>query len=257
MGAVGGAGAGVGRPAGSEGGRRVVILQPSYLPWLGYFDQLYKSDVFVLYDDVQYDKHGWRNRNRIKTPSGSHWLTVPVLTHGQGTPTNRDVRVDTRQPWARKHLQALCSNYGKAPAFGEVFELLEPVLSRPWTRLLDVNVAVLDALSAGLEIKREVLLSSELGIPGEKTERLIAICTALGADRYLTGDAARDYLDESQFAAENIRVEYHHYRHPVYAQLHGEFMPYLSVLDLLMNHGRASRELLVDRGAGEDKERSA
>jgi len=231
------------------GHKRVVVLQPSYLPWLGYFDQLYKSNVFVLYDDVQYDKHGWRNRNRIKTAKGPLWLTVPVLTHGQGLPTNRDARIDTRQSWARKHLHALRVNYAKAPAFGVVFDALEPVLRRPWTHLVDVNRAVLETLCRLLGLERPILLSSELDILGQKTERLIAICRALGADRYLTGDAASDYLDETQFAANGISVEYHHYRHPVYAQLHGEFVPYLSVVDLLMNHGRESLRLLVDRDA--------
>ena len=237
--------------------RRVVVLQPSYLPWLGYFDQLYRSDVFVLYDDVQYDKHGWRNRNRIKTPAGPQWLTVPVLTHGQGLLTNREVRIDARQPWGRRHLQALRANYAKAPAFGEVFERLEPVLSRCWTRLLDVNVAGLEALTEILGIKREIRLSSELGIPGRRTERLVAICRALGADRYLTGDAARDYVDEAQFAANGIRLEYHRYQHPVYPQFHGDFVPYLSVVDLLMNSGRASLQLLLDRDNHETEERSA
>lgn len=231
------------------GSKRVVVLQPSYLPWLGYFDQLYKSDVFVLYDDVQYDKHGWRNRNRIKSDKGPLWLTVPVLTHGQGLPTNREARIDTRQPWARKHLQALRVNYAKAPSFGEVFDRLEPLLGREWARLLDLNRAVLETLCALLGLDRPIKLSSELDVPGQKTERLVAICRALGADRYLTGDAASEYLDETQFAANGIRVEYHHYRHPVYAQLHGEFVPYLSVVDLLMNHGRESLRLLVDRDA--------
>jgi len=228
------------------GSKRIVILQPSYLPWLGYFDQLYKSDVFVLYDDVQYDKHGWRNRNRIKTDKGPLWLTVPVLTHGQGLPTNRDARIDTRRSWARKHLQALRVNYAKASAFEEVFDALEPVLGRPWTHLIDLNRAVLETLCRLLGLTRLILLSSELDVPGQKTERLIALCRALGAGRYLTGDAASDYLDETQFTAHGIRVEYHHYRHPAYAQLHGEFVPYLSVVDLLMNHGRGSLGVLID-----------
>jgi len=169
---------------------RVVILQPSYLPWLGYFDQLHKSDVFVLYDDVQYDKHGWRNRNRIKTPAGAQWLTVPVLTHGQGKPTNREIRIDDRQPWGRKHLQALRVNYAQAPAFAEVVERLEPVLLRSWERLFELNHALLEAVCDLLALRRDIRLSSQLGIPGAQTERLIAICRALGADRYLTGDAA-------------------------------------------------------------------
>ena len=228
---------------------RLVVLQPSYLPWLGYFDQMYKSDCFVLYDDVQYDKHGWRNRNRIKTAQGPLWLTVPVLTHGQGLPTNRDARIDARQPWARKHLQALRVNYTRAAAFPEVFDALAPVLEGPWTHLCELNRAVLDARGGLLGLSRRIRWSSELDIRGQKTERLINICRALGADRYLTGDAASDYLDETQFAAHGIGVEYHHYRHPVYAQLHGEFVPYLSVVDLLMNHGRESLRVLVDRDA--------
>jgi hypothetical protein len=225
---------------------RVVILQPSYLPWLGYFDQLYKSDVFILYDDVQYDKHGWRNRNRIKTPSGVQWLTIPVLTHGRGQPAIREIGIDNRQPWGRKHLHALRMNYAKAPAFADVFEKLAPVLEHPWERLVDVNVAVLEALCALLGLERDVRFSSHLGIGGEKTERLIAICRALGADRYLTGNAAKDYLEEQRFVEHGIALEYHHYHHPTYRQLYGPFVPYLSIVDLLMNHGPESLKLLVD-----------
>lgn len=228
---------------------RVVILQPSYLPWLGYFDQLYKSDVFVLYDDVQYDKHGWRNRNRIKTPQGAQWLTVPVLTHGRDRPTNRDVHIDRHQPWQRKHLQALRQHYGKAPAFPEVFPRLEGLLAQEWTNLFDLNAAALDVLGDLLGLKRDVRVSSQLGIPGEGTERLVAICKAVGGDTYLTGDAAKAYLEEGQLAQAGIRLEYHGYRHPVYRQLYGEYLPYLSVVDLLMNHGADSLEILVDRGA--------
>jgi hypothetical protein len=229
---------------------RVVILQPSYLPWLGYFDQLYKSDVFVLYDDVQYDKHGWRNRNRIKTPAGPQWLTVPVLTHGRGRPANRDIVIDSRQPWGRKHLEALRANYAKAPAFTEVLTMLEPVLGRSWERLVDVNVALLKALCGMLGLERDIRFSSQLGIAGDRTERLIGICRALGANRYLSGDAAKDYLDESRFVEHGIALEYHGYRHPTYPQLHGPFVPYLSVVDLLMNHGQASLKILVDHDPG-------
>jgi WbqC-like protein len=224
---------------------RVVVLQPSYLPWLGYFDQLHRSDVFVLYDDVQYDKHGWRNRNRIKTPAGAQWLTVPVLTHGQGRPANRAVRLDAREPWGRKHLAALRVNYAKAPAFDEVLGALAPVLEASWTHLLDVDRAVLEVLCGVLGLRREIRLSSELGVPGTRTERLVAICETLGATVYLSGDAAATYLDEGLFRARGIEVEYHRYRHPVYRQLHGPFVPYLSVVDLLMNHGSRSLAVLT------------
>ena len=227
---------------------RLVILQPSYLPWLGYFDQLDKSDVFVLYDDVQYDKHGWRNRNRIKTPRGPQWLTVPVLTHGQGKPTNREVRIKPEDPWPRKHLQALRTYYGKAPAFSEVFPRIEGWLSKDWEYLWELNLAGLHLFCDMLGFRRQVHLSSALGIGGEQTERLVRICQALGADSYLTGDAARSYVDEAAFASAGIRLEYHGYRHPTYPQLSGEFVSHLSIVDLLMHHGRRSLEILVDAG---------
>jgi len=230
---------------------RVVILQPSYLPWLGYFDQLCKSDIFVLYDDVQYDKHGWRNRNRIKTPQGFQWLTVPVLTHGLGKPTNREVRIKPGDPWQHKHVQALRSAYGKAAAFAEVFPQIEAWLSKDWEFLWELNLAGLRLLCDMLGLHREIRLSSELGIGGEKTERLVRICQALGADTYLTGDAAQSYVDEKEFASAGIRLEYHGYRHPTYTQLHGEFVSHLSIIDLLMNHGSRSLEILVDRSPWE------
>jgi hypothetical protein len=227
---------------------RVVILQPSYLPWLGYFDQMFKSDVFVVYDDVQFDKHGWRNRNRIKTPQGPQWLTVPVLTHSQGKPSNRDVRIPPGDPWRRKHLQALRTHYAKAPCFGAIFPRIEGLLARDWEYLWELDVAALEAVADLLGLRRAIHLSSSLGIDGEPTERLVGICRALGADAYLTGDAARDYLDEAAFASAGIRLEYHNYTHPTYAQLHGDFCSHLSIVDLLMNHGPRSLEILVDAG---------
>jgi hypothetical protein len=226
---------------------RLVILQPSYLPWLGYFDQLHRSDVFVLYDDVQYDKHGWRNRNRIKTPQGAQWLTVPVMTRGQGKPTNREVRIVPGDPWPRKHLQALRTYYAKAPAFDLVFPRIEVWLSRRWEFLWELDMAGLALICDLLGFQRDIRLSSTLGIDGGQTDRLIRICRAFGADTYLTGDAAKAYLDEEAFAKAGIRFEYHHYRHPTYAQLHGEFLSHLSIVDLLMNHGSKSLEILLDR----------
>ncbi len=148
-----------------------------------------------------------------------------------------------------KDLQALRLNYAKAPAFQEVFLRLEAVLSQPWERLLDVNVAAIETICELLGFTRDIRFSSQLDIQGERTERLIAICRALGADRYLTGDAAKSYLREELFASNGIELEYHRYRHPVYQQQHGPFVPYLSVVDLLMNHGRDSLKILADQDA--------
>jgi hypothetical protein len=225
---------------------RVVILQPSYLPWLGYFDQLYKSDIFVLYDDVQFDKHGWRNRNRIKTPQGPQWLTVPALTRGLGKPTNRDVRITPKDPWRRKHLQALRTYYAKASAFADVFPRIEDWLSKDWEFLWELNLAGLRMFCDMLGLKREIRLSSALNIGGGQTERLVGICQALGATSYLSGDAARSYVDAELFAEAGVRLAFHGYHHPTYTQMYGDFVSHLSIIDLLMNHGARSLQILVD-----------
>jgi hypothetical protein len=225
--------------------RTVVVLQPSYLPWLGYFAQMHRSDVFVVYDDVQYDKHSWRNRNRIKTAGGAQWLTVPVLTRGKDLPSNREVEIDNRQAWRRKHLLSLEQSYARAPFFGEYLGTFQDLLGREWRRLLDLNLACLNALAGLLRLRSPVRLASELGVPGRSTERLVGICRALGADRLFEGAAGRDYLDEAAFARAGIALEYQDYRHPVYPQLHGDFVPFLSVVDLLFNCGPRSLEVLA------------
>ncbi len=228
----------------------VVVLQPGYLPWLGFFDQLRHADVFVYYDDVQFDKHGWRNRNRIKTQTGPQWLTVPVRHSGLGLPRVLDVDIDTRAPWARKHLASLRQAYAKAPHAGEYLPQLEEVLERKWERLVDLDLAVVDVIRGWLRLNRRIVRSSELGIEGERSERLVRICGHYGARTYYSGAAARSYLDVELFERHGIRVIWQDFVHPVYPQLHGEFVPYLSIVDLMFNCGAASMAVLEGRHSG-------
>lgn len=237
----------MGADNGRSGLKKLVVLQPSYLPWLGYFDQYHWSDVFVLYDDVQYDKHGWRNRNRIRTASGLQWLTVPVLTRGKDRPDNLDVSIDDSKPWRKKHCRSLQQAYSKAPYFDMVYPALEAVLTKDQTLLIDLNIELLGALTELLEMPWKVVRSSELGIPGRKTGRLIGICQKFGATDYLTGDAARDYLDESAFEVAGVKVHWHGYQHPEYRQRFDGFEPYASVVDLLFNHGPESKAILASK----------
>lgn len=223
---------------------RLVVLQPSFLPWLGHLDQYDWADVYVLYDDTQFDKHGWRNRNRILSANGATWLTVPVLTKGQDKPLNSEVEIDNRTPWAKKMLSTIRQSYSKAPYFKEYFPGLEAVLSQPYAKLLDLNVDTFRWLTESLGMPWKLVRSSELGIPGRKTERLVALCQKFKATEYLTGDAARDYLEEERFQEIGVTVKWHNYPHPVYEQGRGEFVPYLSVADLLFRHGPRSREIL-------------
>ena len=226
--------------------RTVVVLQPGYLPWLGFFDQLHRADVFVYYDDVQFDKHGWRNRNRVKAPTGEpQWLTVPVRHKGLDWPCILDVEIDNRAPWARKHLGTLRHFYARAPHLGRYVPELEKLLTRGWDRLVDLDIAVVELVSSWLGFERSMLRASELGIGGDQSERLLAICRHLGANRYLTGDSARDYLDTGLFERHGVEVVWQHYEHPVYPQQHGPFVPYLSVIDLILNCGDASLGILA------------
>lgn len=224
--------------------KTLAVLQPSFLPWLGYFDQMKRADVFVLYDDVQFDKHGWRNRNRIKSLAGEpHWVTVPVLSRNQSKPAVKDIAIDNSQKWARKQLGTIRQFYCKAPHFDEHYGRLEEILSKPHTLLIDLNLEIIRWFCDLLEIKTEIILASELGIEGEQSERLLKLCQHFGASRYLSGNAAQDYLDCALFEKNNVEVVWQNYEHPIYTQINGPFVPYLSALDLFLNVGANGAEL--------------
>lgn len=221
------------------------ILQPSYLPWLGYFEQISRADVFVFYDDVQFEKGSWRNRNRIKTPQGPHWLTVPVLTKGLDFPPINEVRVNYAEHWQKKHLRTLAQYYSKAPHYADYAPALADIIDHPWGHLCELNIALIRHLAAELGITTPFLLSSELGIPGSGAPRLVEILAHLGGTVFYEGAAGRDYIDESLFTARGMRVDFQDYKHPVYEQLYGGFVPFLSVVDLLFNHGPNSLSILT------------
>lgn len=217
-----------------------VILQPSYLPWRGVFDLVRRADVFVFYDDVQYDKHGWRNRNRFKTAQGTQWLTVPVNARGnvdEGL-LLRDTRIVWATNWAKKHLATIRQSYARAPHLARYAPLLEAIFARRDELLcnLTIDTTMLLAKELGLTTTRFVR-SSELGCKGERTERLIEIVRAVGADHYLSGPSAKDYIDPTLFERAKVGLEYIVYDYPAYEQLHGAYDPQVSVLDLLFMKG--------------------
>ena len=223
----------------------VVILQPGYLPWLGFFDQMYKSDRFVILDDVQYDKHSWRNRNRIKTDRRIQWLTVPVLISGKNQPIIKGVLIDNKMNWRKKHLKGIEQNYKKSQFFKDYFYIFEETFSKEWKYLIDLDMEFIYRLNAVLGLNRKIIFASDLNIKTDKTERLINICQMLNASKYLTGDTAKEYIDAGEFIKHNIQLEFHNYSHPTYKQLYGEFIPYLSIIDLIFNHGDESLEILT------------
>ncbi len=220
------------------------MLQPGYLPWLGFFDQMRRCNTFVLYDDVQYDKGGWRNRNRIKAKDGPQWLTVPVLTKGRFGQRLLDVEIDSTRPWAQTHLRSIRQCYASAPFVDRYLPELTEILARPWHRLVELDIELITLMSGWLGLRKKIVRSSEVGIGGSRSERLVDLCIYFGVTRYLTGDAARAYLDVSLFAERGIEVEWHGFSHPTYHQQHGDFVPYLSALDLIFNRGEKAIDTL-------------
>jgi hypothetical protein len=224
--------------------KTLVVLQPGYLPWVGYFDLMHRADVFVHYDDVPFDKHGWRNRNRVKGSTGPVWLTVPVLHSGRTGQLIQEVEVDGQQNWRRKHVATISQLYARAPFLSKVLPRLSSLLEQPRAHLVDLDLEIAAWVAGELGISTPCHRASVLGIRGDRNGRLIDLCRHFGAERYLSGNAARDYLDIDRFRAAGIQVAWHDYEHPTYVQLHGEFVPYLSVLDLMLNTGPQALSIL-------------
>ncbi len=222
------------------------ILQPGYLPWLGFFEQMYRSDVFVIYDDVQYDKEGWRNRNRIKSANGIQWLTVPVHVQFESHLLVKDVKVDNNVNWRKKHLASIRQNYTKSPFFEEYIPIFEYAYGKEWKYLIDIVLYFILKIAECLGMgAKNIIRSSTLSLEGDRNDRLIRICNLYGADTFYEGASGKNYIDEKRFSDHGISVDYQNYRHPVYSQLYGNFVPFLSVIDLLFNHGHKSLEILT------------
>ena len=222
---------------------RCVIVQPSYIPWRGYFDLIHRADVFVFYDDVQYDARGWRNRNRVKTPRGSEWLTIPVNARGAQTEQIPISHIAIApQPWARTHFETLRRLYAAAPHFADYLPWLEAAYAHPPALLADFTISTTIDIAGMLGITTKFVRSSALGVAGRKTDRLVAVCRAVGATEYLSGPSARDYIEPEKFAAAGIDLQYIDYRYPEYPQLYPPFDPFVTILDLLfMTGGDAPR----------------
>ena len=227
---------------------KCVILQPSYIPWRGYFDLIHRAGVFVFYDDVKYDNGGWRNRNRVKTPRGARWLTIPVHTRGvesEHIPINRIATAP--QPWARKHLDTLRLLYAAAPHFNEYLPWLERVYADPPPLLADFVIATTIDLAHMLGITTRFLRSSELGIGGGKSERLVNIVRHVGASTYLSGPSAKSYIEPERFAEAGIELEYIDYDYPEYPQLYPPYDGQVTILDLLFMAGAGAPRYIWDR----------
>lgn len=224
----------------------VTIHQPEHLPWPGFFDKMRQADVFVLLDTTQFAKDDFQNRNRIKTRSGSTWLTVPVFKKGASRQLIFDVEICNDQNWPNRCWSLIYQNYKDAPYFAEHQQFFKELYARKWSKLVDLNTTIIQYLAQQLGLNTKLVMSSELQVYERGANNVnLTICRLLGADMYLSGKYGKQYLDESQFARHGIKVRYQDFQYPVYPQLWGDFVSHMSVMDLLFNCGDASLEVIA------------
>jgi hypothetical protein len=221
--------------------KKVAILQSNYIPWKGYFDIINSVDEFIIYDNVQYTKNDWRNRNRIKTSSGLHWLTIPVRQKGRlslSLKINEIEAVD--DTWRKKHWKSIAINYAKAKYFKNYSSIFENLyLNSDYTRLSDINFSFIKVICKILGINTKLSWSTDYDMREEiRTMRLVELCTLSGATDYLSGPSAKGYIDESAFKKANIKIVWMDYsNYPEYCQLFPPFQHSVSVIDLILNEG--------------------
>lgn len=238
-------------------------VQPSYLPWLGYFEQIYKTDVFILCDELQYEIYSWRNRNKIKTKDSWMWLTVPVPSSNTFGKPIKDIKIAYNRDWRRKHWLSLTRHYNKTPFFKDYRGFFEEVYKTKWEFLAELDIEIIRELCRFLGIKTELVVSSQLKLEekfrrfyknGDATDRLVFYCKEFGADIFYEGEAGKNYIDEQKTRDNSITLEYQTYQHPVYPQRGADFTPYLSVVDLLFNCGEKSLNILADGSLAPSRE---
>lgn len=225
--------------------KKVAILQSNYIPWKGYFDMIAAVDEFILYDDMQYTRRDWRNRNQIKTPQGVQWLSVPVLAKGKYHQKIRETVIEGAD-WAENHWKTLKQNYARAAHFTEIATWLEPLyLGESYTHISQLNRCLIEAVCHYLAIKTVISSSSDYALVDGKTERLADLCAQAGGTQYVSGPSAKNYVDARIFENMGIELTWFDYAgYPEYPQLWGEFTHGVTVLDLLFNCGEEAHRYM-------------
>jgi len=220
----------------------ISIRQPGYFPYLGFFKKIESVDTFVFLDDVQYARGDWDNRNKIKTLDGSMWLTIPVLNKSKEF--LNEVKIDNTQNWNYKHKSAIKYNYENAPFFDLYWKDIELILNKKHTKLIELNIELINYFKLVLQIDTEIVFSSDLDITSIGSEKLCGICKELKADTYLSGELGQDYLDLNIFENNDIKVIFEKFQHPTYSQINSKFLPNMSIIDLLFNEGEKAINIL-------------
>ena len=218
--------------------------QPVYLPWLGLFHKIALADIFCVFDIVQYQRKDFNNRNKIKTSSGDLWLTVPVKSSGRFDCLITDIEI-VNNGWNKKHLKSIELNYKKTPYFDQYYYDLKKILDTSYQYLVDLNFDILVYLLNALNIDTKTVKASDYLFKGAKSELVLDMCIQLNADIYIFGENGKDYANIDTFISAGVSPYFQSYNHPVYNQIKGKFMPYMSVFDLLFNEGQNSKNILM------------
>lgn len=229
---------------------KLAAHQPCFLPFISFFYKMSLADIFVLADDYQYTTNNFLNRTKIKTVQGLNWLTVPVLTKKQGAQRLNQVRINNIQNWRKKHWRTLQVNYVYAAYFDLFADFIEKIYNREWEYLVDLNFEFIDFIRSSLNIVPKIVLSSDLKLTGQGNARLFQMLTKLGCKTYLAGVELTGYLNKCDFTESNFELEFLEFKHPVYHQQFADFLPGMSVIDLLLNEGPDSRKIISGEISG-------
>ena len=213
----------------------ISIHQPVYLPWLGFFEKIISSEKFVFLDDVQYEKNGFQNRNKIRTNEGDIWLTVPVKTKSKTLLKN--VKIDDSSNWMKKHSKSILLNYSQSKFFDNYWPELKKIYEKKYECLVEINMEIIKFLLKKFEIKTEIVFSSELKIVEKGSDRIIKICKVLDADTYISGIGGKQYLSKEDFIKNKIHIKFQNFKHPTYQQVFDPFYSNMAAIDLLFNEG--------------------
>jgi len=228
--------------------KTVSVHQPNFLPWLGYFYKIAKSDVFVILNNVQYIKRSFINRSKIKTPTGEQYLTLPIFQKGKYKQLISECVLYDKEKSTRKIMGTIRQNYAKAKYFKDYFEQIQEILDTDITNLSEINILLIKWSLKILDIQTEIKILSELeNIIGGASERIVSICKNVGADEYLSGFGGNKYQEKEVFDMSGIKLRITDFQHPVYSQCWGEFLPNLSIIDLLFNYGPESKKILLGK----------
>tara|TARA_B100000315_G_scaffold81711_1_gene74893 strand:+ start:4792 stop:5508 length:717 start_codon:yes stop_codon:yes gene_type:complete len=228
---------------------RVIIHQPEHMPWSGFFHKANMADVYIALDNVQYRRRYFQNRNKIRNKNGLLWITVPLKKNTRDELLIKDAKISRENlKWLKKNLESIFYCYSKSNFFEYIWNDLKYLYSKDYVYLSEFNISLIKLFFQKLGLNKEIKLASTLTVSGNKSDLILNICAVVGAKTYVSGISGKEYLNIKEFKRRGIKVVYQEFHHPIYEQMHRPFIPCLSIIDILFNHGENSLDIINGRG---------